>query len=78
MTMRLTGQTVVVLAEAQGHTTLNSDLAARIAAGATNAVRAVAAVVTSPDVRAVDPNLFDTEPAQFATELERLADRLET
>lgn len=74
---RLTGPTVIMMAEAQAHTGLPSDVAARIAAGATNAVRAVTAVVGAPAGADGAPSLFDTEPAQYALELERLADRQE-
>ena len=62
----LTPALVLALAEAAGHPSLDPATAARIAAGATAAVRAVAA-------SAADTSLFDAEPTDFLAELERLA-----
>ncbi|HPF28385.1 MAG TPA: hypothetical protein P5528_07270 [Steroidobacteraceae bacterium] len=54
------------LAELQGFTHVTTETAARIAVGATHAVRAVRAAVVASQ--------FDIEPAHFQLELERLAD----
>jgi hypothetical protein len=62
----LTAEIVAALARLEGHPPLDADMAARIAVGATNAVRAVAASVTSSS--------FDSEPTAFFAELERLAE----
>lgn len=56
---------VQALARCQGFAPLAPELAARIAAGAGNAVRAVAAHARQ--------SLFDAEPLEFLAELERLA-----
>jgi hypothetical protein len=57
---------VRALARLEGYPPLDAETAARIAAGATSAVRAVAAAATA--------SLFDVEPASFLAELERLGD----
>jgi hypothetical protein len=62
----LDAATVRVLARLAGYPPLSPEAAARIALGATNAVRAVAA--------SVDRSLFDAEPGSYLAELERLAD----
>ncbi len=62
----MTPETVLALLELEGYPPLDTEAAARIAAGAGNAVQAVMA--------SLDGSLFDGEPAQFAMELERLAD----
>jgi hypothetical protein len=62
----LAPEVVIALARLAGYPPPDADTAARIAVGAGNAVRAVAASATE--------SLFDTEPAAFLAELERLAD----
>ena len=62
----LTPEIVTALARLAGYPPLDADTAARIAVGATNAVRAVALASTESS--------FDREPADFAAELERLAE----
>ena len=61
----LAPEVVMALARLAGYPPLDADTAARIAAGASNAVHAVAASATT--------SLFDTEPAAYLEELERLA-----
>jgi hypothetical protein len=56
---------VQALAAIQGFAPFESEVAARIAAGAAAAVRAVTAHA--------DASLFEAEPVQFLAELERLA-----
>lgn len=63
----LTPETVAELARLAGHPALDAETLARIAVGATNAIRAVA--------RSAAPGAFDREPQDFAAELERLAER---
>jgi hypothetical protein len=60
--------TVQALACLAAYPPLGPETAARIAMGATHAVRAVAAML--------DRSLFDVEPASYLAELERLADGL--
>jgi len=62
----LGADTVELLARLEGFPALDAETLARIAVGATAAVRAVAATATL--------ELFDTEPSAYAAELERLAD----
>jgi hypothetical protein len=62
----LDAATVRVLARLAGYPPLSPETATRIAVGATNAVRAVAATV--------DRSLFDAAPESYLAELERLAD----
>jgi hypothetical protein len=62
---KISTDTVVNLADVQGHANLTGEFAERIAAGADNALAAVRASVTA--------TLFDSEPAQFARALEELA-----
>jgi len=62
----LTAEIVTALASLAGYPALEPETAARIAVGATNAVRAVALAATD--------SAFDREPADFPAELERLAD----
>jgi hypothetical protein len=62
----LTAEIVALLARLEGFPALDQETLARIAVGATRAVRAVAATATV--------ELFDTEPGAFAAELERLAE----
>lgn len=62
----LTPEIVATLAHLEGYPTLDAETAARIAVGASNAVRAVALSTTSSS--------FDAEPADFLAELERLAE----
>lgn len=62
----LSTDAVLELARLQGYANLDADTAARIAVGASNAVRAVTA--------SVHESLFDVEPLHFLAELERLAD----
>jgi hypothetical protein len=62
----LTPEIVALLARLEGFPPLDAETAARIAVGATQAVRAVAATATL--------DLFDTEPAAYAAELERAAE----
>lgn len=57
---------VEALARLVGYPPLGAETAARIAAGASHAVAAVRAMATH--------SLFDAEPGQYLTELERLAD----
>ncbi len=57
--------TVDALARLLGYPPLDAETAARIAAGASNAVAAVRATATVP--------LFDAEPGNYLAELERLA-----
>ncbi len=66
-TAALDAATVEALARLLGYPPLDADTAARIAAGASNAVAAVRATATVP--------LFDAEPGSYLTELERLAGR---
>ena len=61
----LDAATVAALARLLGYPPLDADTAARIAAGASNAVAAVRATATMP--------LFDAEPGNYLAELERLA-----
>ncbi|MFO1427087.1 MAG: hypothetical protein U1F11_08945 [Steroidobacteraceae bacterium] len=61
----LSREAVLELARLEGYTHLDADTAARIAVGASNAVRAVTA--------SVDGSLFDVEPLHYLLELERLA-----
>lgn len=63
--MTLDETTVRELGAQQGFS-IEQEYAARIAAGAANAVRAV--------VESRRGSLFDTEPSGFTAELERLAD----
>lgn len=56
---------VDALARLLGYPPLDAETAARIAAGASNAVAAVRATATVP--------LFDAEPGNYLAELERLA-----
>jgi hypothetical protein len=65
-TNTLSEDVVVALGSLVGYPPLDTDTAARIAAGATNAMLAVAATATV--------STFDTEPGEFAAELEALAD----
>ena len=60
------GAVALALARLTGFPPLDAETGARIAAGASNAVSAVRASATVP--------LFDTQPASFVAELERLAD----
>ena len=62
----LTAEIVAALARLEGYPALDADTAARIAVGATNAVRAVALSSTM--------SCFDAEPVDFLAELERLAE----
>ena len=62
----LDAATVDALARLVGYPPLDAETAARIAAGASNAVAAVRATATVP--------LFDAEPGSYLAELERLAD----
>jgi len=62
---KISADTVMNLAHAQGHDDLTREFAERVAAGADNAVAAVRASVAG--------TLFDTEPARFAQALEELA-----
>jgi hypothetical protein len=62
----LDAATVDALARLAGYPPLDAETAARIAAGASNAVAAVRATATM--------SLFDTEPGSFLAALERLAD----
>jgi hypothetical protein len=61
--------TVLRLAGEQGHAWVDPETAARIAAGAADAVAAVRAAMTQQQVP-----LFDTGHADFLSELERLAE----
>ncbi|HUO80001.1 MAG TPA: hypothetical protein VMU00_07645 [Steroidobacteraceae bacterium] len=61
----LDAATVAALARLLGYPPLDAETAARIAAGAGNAVAAVRATATVP--------LFDAEPGNYLAELERLA-----
>jgi hypothetical protein len=61
----LDAATVDALARLLGYPPLDAETAARIAAGASNAVAAVRATATVP--------LFDAEPGNYLAELERLA-----
>jgi hypothetical protein len=65
-TPALSPATVLEIARLEGYANLDHDTAARIAVGASNAVRAVTA--------SVDRSLFDVEPLHYLLELERLAD----
>ncbi len=62
----LSTDAVLELARLEGYANLDADTAARIAVGASNAVRAVSATVRE--------SLFDVEPLHYLAELERLAD----
>ncbi len=62
----LSPELVELLARIEGYPPLDAETIARIAVGATNAVRAVAAAATV--------ELFDTEPSAYAAELEWLSD----
>ena len=62
----LTPEVVALLARLEGFPALDAETLARIAVGATSAVRAVAASATE--------ELFDTEPTAVLAALERLAD----
>ena len=62
----LDAATVAALARLVGYPPLDAETAARIAAGASNAVAAVRATATVP--------LFDAEPGSYLVELERLAE----
>ena len=62
----LSAAAVRELAQLEGYVGLDADTAARIAVGASNAVRAVTASVRE--------SLFDVEPLHYLAELERLAD----
>ncbi len=62
----LSADAVLELARLEGYANLDADTAARIAIGASNAVRAVSATVRE--------SLFDVEPLHYLAELERLAD----
>jgi hypothetical protein len=64
-TTGLEATTVAALARLLGYPPLDAETAARIAAGASNAVAAVRATATVP--------LFDAEPGNYLAELERLA-----
>jgi hypothetical protein len=64
-TAALDAATVAALARLLGYPPLDANTAARIAAGASNAVAAVRATATVP--------LFDAEPGNYLAELERLA-----
>jgi len=57
---------VLELLRLEGYPPLEPDAAARLAAGAENAIAAV--------IASLEGSLFDTEPAQFLVELERLAE----
>lgn len=57
---------VLEIARLEGYANLDPETAARIAVGASNAVRAVTA--------SVGESLFDVEPLHYLLELERLAD----
>jgi hypothetical protein len=63
--LSLTIQSVLELAHLQGYTDMPQEVAQRVAVGASNAVRAVAAQMTD--------NLFYGEPIQFLDVLESLA-----
>ncbi len=65
-TVALDADIVAALARLVGYPPLDAETAARIAAGASNAVAAVRATATVP--------LFDAEPGSYLVELERLAD----
>ena len=65
-TVELDADLVAALARLVGYPPLDAETAARIAAGAGNAVAAVRATATVP--------LFDTEPGCYLVELERLAE----
>lgn len=58
---------VLELARLEGHALIDAEVAARIAVGASNAIRAVTASVRE--------SLFDVDPAGYLAELERLADQ---
>ncbi len=62
----LSADAVLELARLEGYADLDAETAARIAVGASNAVRAVSATVRE--------SLFDVEPLHYLAELERLAD----
>jgi len=62
----LAPEVVMVLARLAAYPPLDAETAARIAVGATHAVRAVAASATE--------SVFDTEPSAYLAELERLAE----
>jgi hypothetical protein len=62
----LAADVVVALARLEGYPLLDSATAARIAVGATNAVRGVAAHATM--------SFFDTDPGGYLAELERLSE----
>lgn len=57
---------VLELARLEGHVLIDAEIAARIAVGASNAIRAVTASVRE--------SLFDVDPAGYLAELERLAE----
>lgn len=57
---------VLELARLEGHALIDAEIAARIAVGASNAIRAVTASVRE--------SLFDVDPAGYLAELERLAE----
>ena len=63
----LTPEIVAALAALEGYPALDAETIARIAVGATHAVRAVAA--------SVEESRFDSEPSDYLAELERLAER---
>ena len=62
----LTPEIVAALASLEGYPALDAETVARIAVGATNAVRAVSANAGESH--------FDSEPSDFLAELERLAE----
>lgn len=62
----LTPGIIAALAALEGYPALDAETIARIAVGATNAVRAVAA--------SVEESCFDSEPSDYLAELERLAE----
>lgn len=62
----LTPEIVAALASLAGYPALDAETAARIAVGATNALRAVAL--------SANASSFDAEPVDFLAELERLAE----
>lgn len=63
---RLSAAAVAELARVSGHGEIDAELAARVAAGASNAIEAV--------VASLEGSLFDTEPGNYREELERLAE----
>ncbi len=62
----LTPEIVAALANLEGYPALDAETVARIAVGATNAVRAVSA--------SSGESYFDSEPSDYLAELERLAE----